>query len=155
MLGPNFLALREKLRVVSSLLIVCHCAGGGTYGMSQPLLPVSLCDFFSNLSNVWKSLTSFWISFRGNCFFVAVEIVCLWDFRSSYIWVQELPIFAFLDQNSSLLLILLHLLLWFDDFCSRMLWLCYHNIFLYLLQVFPLWLPWGLHKTSYIYSNVL
>lgn len=48
------LLLREKLKVLSSLLTVGHhCVGGGVYGetMSQPLLPASVW-VFSHLPDV-------------------------------------------------------------------------------------------------------
>ena len=42
------LALREKLQVLSSLLIVGHCTRGGVYGeiVSQPLLSSLMWVFF-------------------------------------------------------------------------------------------------------------
>lgn len=48
MWSSNPLLFQEKLWVFSSLLIVCHCTGGGVYGdiISQPLLHILICIFF-------------------------------------------------------------------------------------------------------------
>lgn len=61
--------LREKLGIVSSLLIVACCPSGGIYGetVSQPLLSALMWDFFSFTwcAKVDQQVLKFFC--RGNC----------------------------------------------------------------------------------------
>lgn len=63
-MGPNSLLLREGLRIVSFLLIVCCYASGGVYGERVSQLSYPFWFFLTCLMCRGHS-ASFWISFRG------------------------------------------------------------------------------------------
>lgn len=132
MWGLNPSILREKLRVVSSLLIVCCCTRVGF--MVRLFLSLSYlfwCVFFLVCPMCKSHLGSFWISFRLNSSTGSYRFMCLWEHvrsRASYfaIWNQILTL-EFL--TSFIRNYLSRISFWFFfkdvDYLWHLLFLCY------------------------------
>lgn len=124
-------------------------------------LPVAQNIFFHFTSSLCVSLKLKWVSCRQHMvesyFFLSNHSLCVfWLKNLSHLkWLlmgkNSLLISRFLFCSSFVPLFLsCSLPFWFDDFSVRV---CFVPLsFVNLLQIFSLWLPWGVHKPSYNYK---
>ena len=104
MWGSNPLFLREKLWVLSSLLIVGHCARDGVYGV--PASPTCFNVVFSLFARCVVVIQPAFRFFKEEIVpYVAVDSVCPWEevsSGSSYVtilnWNSKLNIFEILSS---------------------------------------------------------